>query len=75
MSAARRIVVGLSGATCSGKTTLARMLAEDVFAGGRKLNQDDFYHDENHSSHVMDTDLGHFNWELRGGIHQTQAKF
>ena len=48
----RPLVVGLGGATCSGKTTLAKLLAEKVFSHCALLHQDDFYHEECSEKHV-----------------------
>ncbi len=63
MSAGRRLVVGLSGATCSGKTTIAKLL-KDMFTATKVLHQDDFYYEEDSGKHVMVEEVGHFNWEL-----------
>jgi nicotinamide/nicotinate riboside kinase len=41
----KAIVVGISGASSSGKTTLARLL-RDIFPNGFILHEDDFYKQE-----------------------------
>ena len=41
----KAVVVGISGASSSGKTTLARLL-RDVFPGTFILHEDDFYKPE-----------------------------
>ena len=60
----RPLVVGLGGATCSGKTTIAKLLAEKVFSHCALLHQDDFYHGESCEKHVPVEGMGHMNWEL-----------
>lgn len=56
-------VVGISGATCSGKTTLAenlhKMLPQSVI-----VSQDDYFFPVDSSSHVKIEALGHLNWEI-----------
>ena len=42
----KALVVGLSGCSSSGKTTLARLL-RDIFPGTFILHEDDFYKPEN----------------------------
>jgi dephospho-CoA kinase len=42
MAAQKAIVVGISGCSSSGKTTLARLL-RDIFPGTFILHEDDFY--------------------------------
>lgn len=39
------VVVGLSGASSSGKTTIARLL-RDIFPNSFILHEDDFYREE-----------------------------
>ena len=63
-SSVRPLVVGLGGATCSGKTTLAKMLAEKIFSHCSVLHQDDFYLEESCEKHVPVEGMGHMNWEL-----------
>ena len=41
------LVVGVSGATCSGKSTLSRLISQSL-PGGKYLNQDDFYFKEDY---------------------------
>lgn len=41
----KAVVVGLSGASSSGKTTLARLL-RDIFPNSFILHEDDFYREE-----------------------------
>lgn len=41
----KAIIIGISGASSSGKTTLARLL-RDIFPNSFILHQDDFYRPE-----------------------------
>ena len=43
--------VGISGATCSGKTTLSYLMGK-FFYNSRVYRQDDFYYDEDDPRHV-----------------------
>ncbi len=57
------LVVGVAGATCSGKTTLAKALSA-AFPNAKYLSQDDFYLPEGDERHVYVKELEHINWEL-----------
>lgn len=57
------IVVGISGATCSGKSTLAHKL-HSAFPGSILINQDDYFHPVDSPYHVKVEALGHLNWEI-----------
>ena len=57
------LTIGLSGATCSGKTSVARIL-EKVFTHCKVINQDTFYHGEECSNHVRDPATNLINWEV-----------
>jgi len=46
MSANKALIVGISGCSSSGKTTLARLL-RDIFPNTFILHEDDFYRPEN----------------------------
>ena len=53
-------LIGLSGPTCSGKTTAAKMLAERLEEGGRRVHTisiDDFYYDRDYL-HKMSFEKG-----------------
>ena len=63
MRSLRPVVVGISGATCAGKTTLAQFLTK-CFPIANYMNQDDFYFDENHKGHIHVEELNHINWEV-----------
>ncbi len=62
-TASRALIVGISGATCSGKTSVAKLLAK-TFVGSQTFNQDDFYFDEEHKGHIQIPELNHINWEV-----------
>lgn len=57
------LVIGISGATCSGKTTLANAINR-VISNSIVLNQDKYYWAENSSKHTLAKELNHINWEL-----------
>lgn len=52
MSGQKAVIVGLSGCSSSGKTTLARLL-RDIFPNTFVLHEDDFYRPEEESVHPM----------------------
>lgn len=56
-------VVGLSGATCSGKTTLARGLQEKI-PGTVCICQDTYFLPPDSEKHTLIEELNHANWEL-----------
>ena len=60
-------VVGICGATCSGKSTIADLL-QQTFKHSYKFNQDDFYRPESWDGHVLVPDLNHINWELETSV-------
>ena len=59
----RGLVLGLSGATCSGKTTLAAQLVQQHFPNARVLSQDDFYYPDDSPEHTRIPELDHVNWD------------
>ncbi|XP_076347936.1 nicotinamide riboside kinase 1-like [Tachypleus tridentatus] len=61
------ILVGLSGVTCGGKTTLAAMLQKSV-TGSIILSQDEFFREEYSDKHEMIPELQHVNWESLSSI-------
>lgn len=56
-------VVGISGATCSGKSTLAVKIREN-FPGSVMVRQDDYFLPPDDSRHVKVTELNHVNWDV-----------
>ena len=57
------LIVGISGATCSGKTTLANAFHK-VIPNSIALNQDQFYWNEDSENHTLADGFNHINWEL-----------
>eukprot|EP00088_Acartia_fossae_P070911 TRINITY_DN9609_c0_g1_i1.p1 TRINITY_DN9609_c0_g1~~TRINITY_DN9609_c0_g1_i1.p1 ORF type:complete len:223 (+),score=24.98 TRINITY_DN9609_c0_g1_i1:349-1017(+) len=57
------IVLGLSGATCSGKTSICNIL-QRIFTNAKVFNQDAYYWKEDSPNHVKDEKTGFINWEL-----------
>jgi len=60
------LVLGISGATCSGKTTICNILRR-IFVNSRVFNQDDYYWKEDDSRHIRDED-SIINWEISSGF-------
>jgi len=56
------VTVLVGGATCSGKTSLARLLVS-ILPRSRVLHQDDYYHGDESPLHVRD-ESGNINWEV-----------
>lgn len=56
-------VVGISGATCSGKSTLADEIRNN-FPTSIMLRQDDYFLPVNDPRHMKIQELNHINWEL-----------
>jgi len=56
-------VVALTGATCSGKSTVAKLLAE-AMPDAVYINQDDFYYPESSAHHIQVEGLEHINWDI-----------
>jgi uridine kinase len=60
------LVVGISGATCSGKTTICNILRR-IFVNSRVFNQDDYYWKEDSPHHIRDEN-SIINWEVMSGF-------
>ncbi|CRL08745.1 CLUMA_CG021281, isoform A [Clunio marinus] len=71
------IVIGISGVTCSGKTTLAQTLYDHLKSLTRQelkaglelnrvelINQDSYFRELNDPNHQIIEKLNHFNWEV-----------
>ena len=57
------LTIGLSGATCSGKTSVASML-ERLLTRCVVINQDKYYHEDESDKHVKDPATNLINWEV-----------
>lgn len=60
---ARWLVIGVGGATCSGKTTLSKKLNE-VLKNSRLINQDSYFFPEDDPRHTHIPELNHHNWDI-----------
>eukprot|EP00092_Neocalanus_flemingeri_P012956 GFUD01013958.1.p1 GENE.GFUD01013958.1~~GFUD01013958.1.p1 ORF type:complete len:227 (-),score=73.14 GFUD01013958.1:2-682(-) len=65
------LTIGLSGATCSGKTSVASML-ERVLTSCVVINQDAYYHQEESDKHVRDPVTNMINWEVMEAFNMEQ---
>lgn len=63
MSSKKWFVIGISGATCSGKTSLTTQLHQEL-KNSIVLHQDNYFLSKNDPRHVLVKELNHFNWEL-----------
>lgn len=61
------LVIAVSGATCSGKTTLAGNLNR-IFRGSVLLHQDDFFLDVKDDHHTRVPELNHINFEILSSL-------
>lgn len=60
--------LGVSGVTCGGKTTLTKLLQRS-FPWCRIIHQDNYFYDDDHSSHVRVPDVqNHVNYEILGSM-------
>ena len=60
-----------SGATCSGKTSLASLL-EKVFPRASVVNLDKYYYEEDSPHHVRDHKTKFINWEVLEAFNMNQ---
>ncbi|XP_012274314.1 nicotinamide riboside kinase 1 [Orussus abietinus] len=60
---AKWLVIGISGATCSGKTSLAKELASK-FKNSLCIHQDDYFLAQDDPRHIEVPELKHYNWEI-----------
>lgn len=57
------LVIGISGATCSGKSTLANRI-RDNFPKSVMVRQDDYFLPSDDPRHINIPELNHLNWDL-----------
>lgn len=65
------LIVGVSGATCSGKSTLAQSLHEQL-PGSFLVCQDDFFLPVDSQRHTLIPALNHINWEIMTSLDMEQ---
>ncbi|KAK9309170.1 hypothetical protein QLX08_001121 [Tetragonisca angustula] len=63
MSSKKWFILGISGATCSGKTTLSDQLHKEL-KNSVVIHQDNYFLPQDDPRHVKINELNHFNWEL-----------
>ncbi|CAG2057873.1 unnamed protein product [Timema podura] len=61
------LVVGISGVTCGGKSTLAKALHQ-ALPGSQIISQDDYFLPEDSSRHILVPEMNHFNWEIMSSL-------
>lgn len=61
------IVIGISGATCSGKTTIANELCNKL-TDSVLIHQDDYYHPIGSPKLEYIEELQHYNWDTLSAI-------
>ncbi|KAK6636619.1 hypothetical protein RUM43_010281 [Polyplax serrata] len=67
------LIVGISGATCSGKTTVAKEL-HSLFSNSVLLQQDDYFYDEKSEKHTKIAEFNHINFEILSSIDMAAFK-
>lgn len=63
----RIFIIGISGVTCGGKTTVANKLKQ-VFLKSKIFSQDDYYRDVNDPKHVWIPKLNHINFDIVSSV-------
>lgn len=63
MSSKKWFILGISGATCSGKTTLSNQLHKKL-KNSVVIHQDNYFLPQDDPRHVKINELNHLNWEL-----------
>lgn len=61
------LVVGVSGVTCGGKTTVAKRLKE-IIPNSCLISQDYYFHPIDSNYHTWIPDLNHINWEIMSSL-------
>ncbi|XP_029041494.1 nicotinamide riboside kinase 1 isoform X1 [Osmia bicornis bicornis] len=67
MSSKKWLVIGITGATCSGKTTLANRLQKEL-KNSIIVHQDNYFWPIDDPRHVKIPKLNHLNWELMSSM-------
>ncbi|XP_011499277.1 PREDICTED: nicotinamide riboside kinase 1, partial [Ceratosolen solmsi marchali] len=61
------LVIGISGPTCSGKTSLAKKLHDNI-QDSILMSQDTYFLSEDNPKHSFISELNHFNWEILSSL-------
>lgn len=61
------LVIGIAGPTCSGKTTIADRLKENI-DNSILINQDKYFLLQDNPKHTLIPELNHFNWEILSSL-------
>ena len=69
----KMLTLGLSGASCSGKTSIANLLTK-VFPRCSVINQDTYYYDENCEKYIRDESTNLINWETLEAFNMEKMK-
>jgi len=86
MERSKRIVIGLSGVSCSGKTTLATHLymffknsknnhyfgKNTIISSVDLISQDNYFFPADYSGHIVERQVNHVNWEVMGALNMEQ---
>lgn len=65
------LVIGISGVTCGGKTTLATSLSE-LLPNSKVISQDDYFLDVNDPRHTWILELNHINFDIISSLDMEQ---
>jgi uridine kinase len=65
------LIIGVSGVTCSGKSTLAWSLHKEL-SGSSLICQDDFFLPADSEQHTLVPGLNHFNWDILSSLDMEQ---
>jgi nicotinamide/nicotinate riboside kinase len=61
------LIIGISGVTCGGKTTLAYKLNK-MFPTSKLISQDDYFLDVDDPRHTWITELNHINFDILSSL-------
>jgi len=61
------LIIGISGTTCSGKTTVAKKIHENL-KNSVLINQDTYFLPVDDPRHTLVTELNHFNWDILSSL-------
>ncbi|XP_076060275.1 nicotinamide riboside kinase 1 [Oratosquilla oratoria] len=62
------LVVGISGVTCGGKSTLAKGLVPHFNDMTKIIHQDDYFFPEDSPKHILVPGLNHSNWDVISSV-------